>query len=99
FITTIVFTQNPSHEFTPKVAFIPVVNVAMMFRQAIRGYFDWKPMTITVVMEIFFVTVALKLATTLVEREDFMMDSSRGAIQRFLHRWTHRSDEGGTVAG
>jgi len=99
FILPLVFIQNPSQEFTTKVAFIPVVNVAMMFRQAIRGYFDWKPMAITVVMEIFFVTVALKLATTLVEREDFMMDSSRGAIQRFVHRWTRRGNEGGTVAG
>ena len=38
------------------VAFIPVVNVAMMFRQAISGYFDWQPMVITVAMEILFVT-------------------------------------------
>jgi len=82
------------------VALIPVVNVAMMFRQAIGGYFDWKPMAITILMEVFFVTAALKIATTLVEREDFMMDNSGGAFRRLLRRWTRRNAGGeGTVAG
>ena len=76
FVLPLLFIQSPSQEFTTRVALIPVVNVAMMFRQAISGYFDWKPMAITVAMEILFVTLALKIATSLVQREDFMMDSS-----------------------
>jgi hypothetical protein len=82
------------------VAFIPVVNVAMMFRQAIGGYFEWQPIAITIGMEIFFVTAALKIATSLVEREDFMMDGSGRAFGRLLRRFTRRSGESGrTVAG
>jgi sodium transport system permease protein len=100
FVLPLVFIQSPSQEFTTKVALIPVVNVAMMFRQAIGGYFDWKPMAITILMEVFFVTAALKIATTLVEREDFMMDNSGGAFRRLLRRWTRRNAGGeGTVAG
>ena len=100
FVLPLLFIQSPSQEFTTKVALIPVVNVAMMFRQAISGYFDWKPMAITVAMEILFVTLALKIATSLVEREDFMMDSSGGAFLRFIRRFARsESKGGGTVAG
>ena len=100
FVLPLLFIQSPSQEFTTKVALIPVVNVAMMFRQAISGYFDWKPMAVTVAMEILFVTLALKIATSLVEREDFMMDSSGGAFLRFIRRFARsESKGGGTVAG
>ena len=100
FVLPLLFIQSPSQEFTTRVALIPVVNVAMMFRQAISGYFDWKPMAITVAMEILFVTLALKIATSLVEREDFMMDSSGGAFLRFIRRFARSEAKGGgTVAG
>ncbi|HZI50386.1 MAG TPA: ABC transporter permease [Terriglobia bacterium] len=95
FVLPLVFIQSPSQEFTTGVAFIPVVNVAMMFRQAIGGYFDWQPIAITIAMEVLFVIVALKIATTLVEREDFMMDSAGGAFRRLLRRWTGRGTESG----
>ena len=100
FVLPLLFIQSPSQEFTTRVALIPVVNVAMMFRQALSGYFDWKPMAITVAMEILFVTLALKIATSLVEREDFMMDSSGGAFLRFIRRFARSENKGGgTVAG
>jgi len=100
FVLPLLFIQSPSQEFTTRVALIPVVNVAMMFRQAISGYFDWKPMAVTVAMEILFVTLALKIATSLVEREDFMMDSSGGAFLRFIRRFARSEAKGGgTVAG
>jgi hypothetical protein len=100
FVLPLAFIQSPSQEFTTRVALIPVVNVAMMFRQAIGGFFDWKPMAITLAMELFCVTAALKIATTLVEREDFMTDTSGGVFRRLLRRWTRRRAEGeGTVAG
>ena len=71
-----------------------------MAGQAIGGYFDWRPMLVTVGMEILVVSAALKIATILVEREDFMMDSSGGAFLRLLRRWTGRGQEGGgPVAG
>jgi sodium transport system permease protein len=99
FVLPLLFIQSPSQEFTTRIAFIPVVNVAMMFRQAISGYFDWQPIAITVGMEILFVTAALKIATTLVEREDFMMDGSGRGLLRRLRRWTRRGQEsGGSVA-
>jgi hypothetical protein len=66
-----------------------------MFRQAIGGYFDWYAIAITIGMEVLFVTAALKIATTLVEREAFMTDGAGSAFSRLLRRWTRRGAESG----
>jgi sodium transport system permease protein len=99
FILPLVFIQSPAQEFTMKIAFVPVVNVAMMFRQAIVGSFNWQPMLITLGVEVLCVTAALKLATTVVEKEGFMMDSSGGAFQSLRRYWTRRTNGGRPVAG
>ena len=100
FVLPLVFIQSPTQEFTNKIALIPVVNVTLMFRQAISGYFDWQPIAITVAMELVFVTVALRLATIIVEREDFMSDGPSGTVRRWVRRWTRRNPEDGrTFAG
>jgi hypothetical protein len=72
FVLPLMFSQSPSQEYTMKVAFIPIVNVAMMFRQAIVGQYEWIPILITIGVELACVVVALKLATTIVEYEDFI---------------------------
>jgi sodium transport system permease protein len=97
FVLPLIFIQSPSQEFTTGLAFVPVVNVAMMFRQAIVGSFDWQTMAITLAVEVLCVTVALKVATTVVEREGFMVEGPRGT----LLRWIRRSGNGNgrTVAG
>jgi sodium transport system permease protein len=101
FVLPLIFIQNPSQEFTTKIAFIPVVNVAMMFRQAIIGSFDWRPMVITLVIEFVFVALALKLATMIVDRDGFMLEGPRTSIRQFMrHPWRRRhNDGGGPIAG
>jgi sodium transport system permease protein len=97
FVLPLVFIQSPSQEFTTGLAFVPVVNVAMMFRQAIVGSFEWRTMLITLAVEVLCVTVALKLATKVVEREDFMLDGSRGAFLGLIRR--RGNGNGRAVAG
>jgi sodium transport system permease protein len=82
FVLPLIFIQSPSQEFTTRIAFIPVVNVAMMFRQAIIGSFQWRPMVITLVIEFLFVVLALKLATRIVDREGFMLEGPRTSWRR-----------------
>jgi sodium transport system permease protein len=84
FILPLIFVQSPSQEFTTRIAFIPVVNVAMMFRQAIIGSFQWQPMVITLVIEFVFVALALKLATRIVDREGFMLEGPRASFLQFF---------------
>ena len=97
FVLPLVFIQSPSQEFTMGLAFVPVVNVAMMFREAIVGSFEWRTMLITLAVEVLCVTVALKLATRVIEREGFMLDGPSGGLLRLLRR--RINGDGGTVAG
>jgi sodium transport system permease protein len=91
FVLPLIFIQNPSQEFTTGIALIPVVNVAMMFRQAIVGSFEWLPIVITLVIEFVFVALALKLATTIVDRDGFMLEGPRGSfLQTMRHSWARR---------
>jgi sodium transport system permease protein len=102
FVLPLVFIQSPSQEFTTRIALIPVVNVAMMFRQAIIGSFDWQPMAITLAIEFLFVAAALKLATMIVDRDGFMLDGPRSSRLRplFARRsGTRNGDRGGSIAG
>jgi hypothetical protein len=93
------FIQSPSQEYTTEVAFIPVVNVAMMFRQAIVGKYEWMSIAITIAVELVCVAAALKLATTIVEYEDFITGNYHGTFLKFARqRLLRRDGRGGAVA-
>jgi len=99
FILPLMFIQSPSQEYTSKVAFIPIVNVAMMFRQAIVGRYEWTPIAITIAVELVCVIAALKLAATIVEYEDFITGSYNGTFLKFVRqRILRRDGQGGAVA-
>lgn len=99
FILPLMFIQSPSQEYTMKAAFIPVVNVAMMFRQAIVGNYNWLPIAITIAVELVCVAAALKLATTIVEYEDFITGSYNGTFLKFVsQRLLRRNGRGRSIA-
>ncbi len=99
FVLPLMFIQSPSQEYTLKVAFIPVVNVAMMFRQAIVGRFDWLPIAVTIGVEFVCIALALKLATTIVEYEDFITGNYNGTLLNFVsQRLLRRRKQGRAVA-
>jgi sodium transport system permease protein len=99
FILPLMFIQSPSQEYTTTAAFIPIVNVAMMFRQAIVGHYAWMSIVITIAVELVCVAAALKLATTIVEYEDFITGSYNGTFLKFVtHRILRRARPGGAVA-
>jgi sodium transport system permease protein len=101
FVLPLVFIQSASQDFTMGIAVIPVVNVAMMFRQAISGYFEWQPMAVTLGVELFCVAAALKLATTIVAHEGFMLDNTDSTLIHFIRRrWRERrsGENGRSVA-
>jgi sodium transport system permease protein len=80
----VTFLQVPGIEFTPLLASIPVVNVAMMFREAIAGTYHWLQIGITIVVEAACIFLALWLATTILKYEDFIMGSYDGSIGKFI---------------
>jgi sodium transport system permease protein len=80
----VMFLQVPGVVFTPVMALIPVVNVAMVFREALGGVYHWPLITITIISEASCVFLALWLATVILRYEDFLIGSYGGNLGRFL---------------
>ncbi|MBN1571378.1 MAG: ABC transporter permease [Acidobacteria bacterium] len=80
----VMFLQSPGIEFTPVLAVIPVVNVAMVFREAIAGIYHWPLIGLTLVVELLCIILALALATAILRYEDFLLGSYSGSLARFV---------------
>jgi sodium transport system permease protein len=80
------FLQSPGMEFTPVLALIPIVNVAMVFREAIAGIYHWPLIGLTLVVECFCIALALSLATAILRYEDFLLGSYSGSFSKFLNQ-------------
>ena len=78
------FLQVPDIEFTPRLAAIPVVNVALMFREAIAGVYQWPLIGITLAVEIVTIALALALAVKILQYEDFIMGGYGGRFGQFF---------------
>jgi ABC-type Na+ efflux pump permease subunit len=82
-IMPVLFMQTPGVEFTTQIALVPVANVMMMIREAFQGIYHWRPIVITLAVEIACVFVALRIAMMVIEHEDFMMGSFSGSFGKF----------------
>jgi sodium transport system permease protein len=80
----VMFLQIPGLEFTPTLAAIPVVNVTMVFREAIAGVYHWQLIGITMAVEIACIVLALRLAVAILRYEDFMLGNYGGGFGRFF---------------
>jgi sodium transport system permease protein len=83
-ILPVTFLQAPGTEFTMRLALIPVVNVALMFREAISGVFQWPLIATTIVVESLCIALGLKIATTVLSHEDVVTGSYSGSFGKFL---------------
>ena len=78
------FLQSPGIEFTPLMALIPIVNVAMVFREAIAGVYHWPLIGLTLIVESLCIVLALALATVILRYEDFLLGSYSGSFAKFV---------------
>ncbi len=78
------FLQFPGIQFTPVLALIPVVNVVMVFREAIVGTYQWHLIAITLAVEVALVFLALRAATMILRYEDFLIGSYDGSFGKFF---------------
>ena len=69
---------------TATTAAIPVANVAMMIRDAVRGVFLWPLVVETMLVELGTVALCLLLARSILNFEDFLIGSYNGSLWRFL---------------
>lgn len=94
-ILPVTFLQTPDIDFTPTLAAIPVVNVAMMFREAIGGVFQWHLVALTVVVEALTIALCLALARRILQFEEVLMGSYNGSIFKFVRERLVAAGPGG----
>jgi sodium transport system permease protein len=88
------FLQFPGIQFTPALALIPVVNVVMVFREAISGVFHWPLIAITLAVELLSVVLALRVAAAILRYEDFLIGSYGGSFGKFLRERLLKNSRG-----
>lgn len=98
----VVFLQTPGLTFSLPLAFVPVVNLTLVVREAIAGTFHWAQIAVTLAISLAFIAVCLRLATFIVQFEDVMMGSYSGSFIRFcrervLRRAGPAGDKGNSI--
>jgi sodium transport system permease protein len=87
----LMFLSAPGMEFTTKLALIPIMNVTMMFREAIQGIYHWPMIGITVAVELTCIAAAMFTATSLLKYEDLVTGTYSGSFLKFaMGRIRHR---------
>jgi sodium transport system permease protein len=83
-ILPVTFLQQPDLAFTPGFALVPLINVALMFRDAIGGVFQWPLIVITVSVEALTIVACLALAQRVLAFEEVLMGSYNGSVMKFV---------------
>jgi sodium transport system ATP-binding protein len=79
----VLFLQVPDLQFTRGLACIPVVNVAMMVREAIGATFHWPQIGLTLVVSLSTVAAGLFAAGFILRFEDVVVGSFTGLTKVF----------------
>ncbi len=81
-----IFVQSPDIEFSTGLALLPVVNVALLLREAIMGSVPVLPALITLVSMAACVAVAVIFAQWVMRNEEVLLGASEGGLWSFLKR-------------
>ena len=90
-IFPVVVLNDPSLEFTPPLAAIPVVNVVLLLRQAIAGNLLWLQLAITLLSNAAAIVGCLWLASRVLRVEEVATGSFEGNLFQFLRQRLHPS--------
>ena len=85
-IFPVVVLNDPSLEFTPPLAAIPVVNVVLLLRQAIAGNLLWLQLGITLLSNAAAIVGCLWLASRVLRVEEVATGSFEGNLFQFLRQ-------------
>ncbi len=81
-----IFVQSPDIEFSVGLALLPVVNVALLLREAIMGSVPLLPGLLTLASMAVCVAVAVGFAQWVMRNEEVLLGSSQGGLWSFLKR-------------
>ena len=80
----VVFLQAPGLKFSLPLAFVPVVNLVLVVREALAGIFQWAQIAVTLAVSVALITVCLRLAAFVLQFEDVLMGSYSGSFPKFI---------------
>lgn len=79
-----VFLGSRGTELTLGLAAVPVVNIALVTRQALSGVFHVPHIAVTVAVSLAAIAALLLVATAIIASEDVMLGSYRGTFATFV---------------
>ncbi len=85
-LVPIVFLQTPGLQFTFGLAFVPVVNLTLMTRQAVSGGLHWPMAVVTVVVSLVMIGLCLRAAAFVLQFEDVVTGTYRGSFLKLLRQ-------------
>lgn len=80
----LIFLQIPGLQFSVTLAFLPIINITMMLRAALAGFYPPLPILITVIESVVLIAVCLRISGLILKFEDFVTGSYSGSIVRFF---------------
>jgi sodium transport system permease protein len=83
-IMPIMFMQGSAQHFTLNAALVPVLNVTIMFRDAILGSYNWPLIGVTTLVEAIAIILALRLSLAILKYEEFVIGCYGGNFGKFL---------------
>lgn len=75
--------QSPDQRLDPKLALIPIANVAQMIKDAITGTYNWPLIALSMAEMVVLVALCLWLARKILQFEDHLMGSYDGSFWKF----------------
>ncbi len=87
-----VFLAAPGIELSLPLALIPVVNIALLVREAIAGTLHWQPALAAILSSVAAIVLCVRLASLALRFEDVVLGSYGGSLARLVHqRFLHRA--------
>jgi sodium transport system permease protein len=83
-IVPIIFVSHPGTELTMRLAFVPVVNIALAVRDALRGTFEPLEVLVALTVSLAFILLLVRLAAFVLSVENIVIGSYSGSLMTFL---------------
>jgi sodium transport system permease protein len=85
-----IFVSSPDAALTPGLAALPLVNLCLLFREALQGRFQGRVVALTLVLSTVYAALTLAIATALLKREAFATSGSLSFAEMKAALWPGR---------
>lgn len=83
-VLPVALLNRPDQDFTPLLALVPMVNVAMLIRSSMTGWPPLLPALITIGSSVLLTAACLRLALHILTFEDVLIGSWQGGFKAFV---------------